>query len=66
MRITVVAICVLVIIRYPIQFAGKGFLYLFVAEMSVLVFMFLNYSDKNYKKVWTIATFSAKISPSLE
>ena len=54
MRITVVAICVLVIIKYPIQFAGKGFLYLFAAELTLLTFLFLNYSDKKYQKVFLV------------
>ena len=54
MRITVVAICVLVIIRYPVQFSGKGFLYLFAAELTLLTFMFLNYSDKKYQKVFLV------------
>ena len=53
-RITIVTICFLAFIKYPTIFSSKGFLYLFVAEMSLLVFMFLNYSDKNYKKVFLI------------
>ena len=54
MRITVIAICILAFIRYPVQFAGKGFLYLFAAELTLLTFMFLNYSDKKYQKVFLV------------
>lgn len=53
-RITVITICVLAFIKYPSMFSTRKFLYLFVAEMSLLVFMFLNYSDKNYKKIFLI------------
>ena len=53
-RITIATICILVFIKYPTIFSSKGFLYLFAAELSLLVFMFLNYSDKNYKKVFLI------------
>ena len=54
MRITIVAICILAIIRYPVQFAANGFLYLFAAELTLLTFMFLNYSDKKYQKVFLV------------
>lgn len=53
-RITIVAICVLAIIKYPTQFVGNGFLYLFAAELTLLTFMFLNYSDIKYQKVFLI------------
>lgn len=53
-RITIVAICILAFIKYPVQFVGKGFIYLFAAEFTLLTFMFLNYSDKRYKKVFFI------------
>lgn len=53
-RITIVTICILAIIKYPVEFSAKGFLYLFAAELSLLVFLFLNYSDKNYKKVFLV------------
>lgn len=51
MRLTVVAICVLAFIQYPTQFLGKIFMYIFSAELSVLIFLFLNFSDKKYQKV---------------
>ena len=53
-RITIISICILAIIKYPTQFAGRGFLYLFVAELTLLIFMFLNYSDKKYEKVFLV------------
>ena len=52
MRITIIVICMLALIQYPTQFASKKFLFLFVAELSLLLFMFLNYSDKKYQKVF--------------
>ena len=54
MRITVIAICILAIIRYPVQFSANGFLYLFAAELTLLTFLFLNYSDKKYQKVFLV------------
>lgn len=54
MRITVITICILAFIKYPTQFSGLGFLYLFAAELTLLTFMFLNYSDKNYQKAFLI------------
>ncbi len=53
-RITIVAIIILAVIKYPIQFVGNGFLYLFAAEFTLLTFMFLNYSDKRYQKPFLI------------
>lgn len=54
MRITVISICILAFIKYPTQFSGLKFLYLFAAELTLLTFMFLNHSDKNYQKVFLI------------
>lgn len=51
-RVTIVAVILLALIQYPTIFASKGFLYLFAAELSLLVFLFLNYSDKKYEKVF--------------
>ena len=53
-RITIITICILAFIKYPTIFSSKGYLYLFAIEMSLLIFMFLNYSDKNYKKMFLI------------
>ena len=53
-RTTIISICILAIIKYPTQFSGVGFLYLFAAELTLLTFMFLNYSDKNYQKTFLI------------
>lgn len=54
MRITVIFICILAFIKYPTQFSELKFLYLFAAELTLLTFMFLNHSDKNYQKVFLI------------
>ena len=51
-RITILSVLAVAIIKYPEPFTNKGFLYLFTAELSLLVFLFLNYSDKKYKKVF--------------
>ena len=53
-RITLLLVCVLAFIKYPIQFALQKYLYIFVAELSVLSFLFLNYSNKKYRKVFLI------------
>lgn len=53
-RITIVLVCILVFIKYPIMFTAKKYLYLFVCELSLLSFLFLNYSDKKYRKVFLI------------
>lgn len=50
-RITIISICMLVFIQYPIAFSAKKFLYLFVCELSLLTFLLLNYEDKRYQKV---------------
>lgn len=50
-RITVLAICLLIFIKYPTVFLGKGYLYLFASELTLLTFLFLNYNDKRYQKV---------------
>ena len=54
MRITVITICILAFIKYPTPFSGFRFLYLFAAELTLLIFMYLNYSDKNYRKIFLI------------
>ena len=53
-RITLVLVCILVFIKYPTNFATTKFLYLFACELSVLSFLFLNYSNKKYRKVFLI------------
>lgn len=53
-RITIILVCILVFIKYPIIFATKKYLYLFVCELSLLSFLFLNYSNKKYRKVFLI------------
>ena len=54
-RITLVMTCLLAFIKYPINFATNKFLYLFACELSILSFLFLNYSNKKYRKVFLIA-----------
>ncbi len=54
MRFTVISICILAFIKYPTQFSGLKFLYLFAAELTLLTFLFLNYLDKNYQKIFLI------------
>lgn len=51
-RITILTICVLAFIQYPTAFTPKKYLYLFVAELCTIVFMFLNYSNEKYQKVF--------------
>ena len=51
-RITIVLICMLIFVERPIAFSSLKFLYLIVAELCLLVFLFLNYDDKKYKKVF--------------
>ena len=51
-RITIFTICILAFLKYPIVFTSKKFLYLYVAELCMMIFMFLNYSNKKYQKVF--------------
>ncbi len=51
MRITIVIVCLLVFVRFPVYFSNKQFLYMFVCELSLLSFLLLNFSDKKYQKV---------------
>jgi len=52
MRIAVISICILPFIQYPQIFMPKKFLYIFVCELCMLIFMFFNYSEKKYQKVF--------------
>ncbi len=52
MRITILVTCTLIFINFPIAFASKKYMYLFVCELTTLTFLFLNYSDKKYQKVF--------------
>lgn len=51
MRITIIIVCLLVFVRFPVYFSNKQFLYMFVCELSLLSFLLLNFSDKKYQKV---------------
>lgn len=53
-RISLVLVCILVFIKYPMVFVARKYLYLFVCELSVLSFLFLNYSNKKYRKVFLV------------
>ena len=52
MRITVLVVVFLVIVKFPTIYSTRGFLYLFVTELSMLGFLFLNLNDKKYKNVF--------------
>ncbi len=52
MRITVIFCCIVIFIKLPIVFSAKIFMYIFAAELSLLTFLFLNFSDKKYQKVF--------------
>lgn len=52
MRITVAVVVFLVIVKFPVVYSTRLFLYLFVTELSMLGFLFINLSDKKYKKVF--------------
>ena len=51
-RITILTICILAFIQYPMIFMPKKFLYLFVTELCMVVFLYLNYSNKKYQKIF--------------
>lgn len=51
MRITIVLACLILFIPIPEIFAVKKFLYIFVIEITLFSFLFLNYTDPKYKKV---------------
>lgn len=53
-RISLVLVCLLVFVKYPMIFATRKYLYLFVCELSILSFLFLNYSNKKYRKVFLV------------
>lgn len=51
-RISLVVVCILIFIERPIAFISNSYLYLFVAELCLLSFLFLNYDDKKYRNVF--------------
>lgn len=51
-RISLAIVCILIFIERPVAFATNSYLYLFVAELCLLVFLFLNYDDKKYRNVF--------------
>jgi len=51
MRITLVIMCFTIFIKFPEAFVARGYLYLFAGILCMLTFLFLNYTDKKYKKV---------------
>ncbi len=50
-RISLAIVCILIFIERPIVFIANSYLYLFVAELCLLVFLFL-YDDKKYRNVF--------------
>ncbi len=50
-KLTLISVCILAFINYPIEFATRKFLYLFAAELCSLFLLFYNYGNKKYKKV---------------
>lgn len=51
MRITIIFACILIFIGFPTKFSTLKYLYLFVSQISLLGFLFLNFGDKKYQKV---------------
>lgn len=51
MRITIITACILIFVSFPTVFLSRIFMYLFVAEFTLLTFLFLNFGDKKYQKV---------------
>lgn len=50
-KLTLISVCLLAFINYPIEFATRKFLYMFAAELCTLFLLFYNYGNKKYKKV---------------
>ncbi len=51
MKLTLVSVCILAFIGYPLEFSTRGCLYLFAAELCILFLLFYNYGNKKYAKV---------------
>lgn len=51
-RISLLIVCILIFVERPMAFFTNLYLYLFVAELCLLVFLFLNYDDKKYRNVF--------------
>ena len=50
-RISLLAMCIVAFIPLPVEFSTKGYLLLISGTLCLLSFLFLNSSDKRYKKV---------------
>ena len=50
-KLTLLSVCILVFIRYPIEFSSRNLLYLFAAELCTLFILFYNYGNKKYTRV---------------
>lgn len=51
-RITIISACLLVFVKRPAMYTNLNYLYLYVSEMCLLAFLFLNIDDKRYKKTF--------------
>ncbi len=50
-RATILCACLLIFIKFPYIFSEKIFIYIFAAEISLFTILFLNFTDKKYRKV---------------
>ena len=50
-KLTLVSVCILAFIRYPVEFSTRKYLYIFAAELCTLFLLFYNYGNKKYKNV---------------
>lgn len=49
-KLTLISVCILAFISYPVEFATRKFLYLFATELCTLFLLFYNYGNKKYRK----------------
>lgn len=52
MRITIVLACLTIFIGLPSIFVSKKFMYIFACETTLFSFLFLNFTDRKYQKVF--------------
>lgn len=60
MQLTIISVCILPFIHYPIEFTALKYIYLFSGELCTLFILFFNYSNKKYTKVllFTMVVFT--------
>lgn len=51
MQLTIISVCILPFIHYPVEFTALKYIYLFSGELCTLFILFYNYSNKKYAKV---------------